>query len=89
MITRVRVPSIWKTDTLYGEAKGIADFTLGVGPCGKTVERLDVHFHTHGVVIKQVCACNEYKMFVYPWHTVTGRVEVTHGNNYSDIGRDR
>jgi len=78
-IIRVRVPSTWKTDTLYGETKGVADFQLGVGPCGKTVGKLDVHFHAYGVEIVQVCTCTEQKNFVYPWATITGRVEVTHG----------
>lgn len=83
MITRIRVPSTWQNpESLYGEAEphyGVADFTLGIGSCGKTVERLDVVYHVHGVEIVQVCTCHERKTFVYPWHTVTGRVEVTYG----------
>lgn len=86
-ITRVRVPATWRTgpdkwvyqDKYSGDHYGVADFQLGPGPCGKTVERLDVYFHVHGVEIVQVCTCTEQKTFVYPWHTVTGRVEVTHG----------
>jgi len=77
-IIRVRVPSEWR-DKCYGKMHDHAEFQLGVGPCGKTVEALDVHFHMHGVEIVQVCTCTERKVFVYPWHTITGRVEVTHG----------
>lgn len=84
MITRVRVPSTWTipSDNRYAVKDtwyGMANFTLGEGPCGKTVERLDVIFHAHGVEIVQICTCTEQKNFVYPWHTITGRVEVTHG----------
>lgn len=83
-IIRVRVPSTWtnpSTNRFAGSETwhGIADFQLGVGPCGKMVERLDVHFHAYGVEIVQVCTCTEQKNFVYPWATITGRVEVTHG----------
>lgn len=77
-ITRIRVPSQWH-DGCYGTLKGVADFGLGVGPCGKTVERLDILYHVWGVEIVQVCTCTEQKNFVYPWATVTGRIEVTHG----------
>lgn len=82
-ITRIRVPSTW---TVPCESKyiatetwhGMADFVLGVGPCGKTVERLEVEFTQYGVLVTQLCTCTERKEFVYPWHTVTGRVEITH-----------
>jgi hypothetical protein len=81
-ITRIRVPSQWFNDTV-GMARGTmhrtGEFVLGVGPCGKTVERLDILYHVWGVEIVQVCTCTEQKNFVYPWATVTGRVEVTHG----------
>ena len=75
-ITRVRVPAKWDkpmTGRSQNVEHAVADFQLGPGPCGKTVERLDVHFHVHGVEIVQVCTCTEQKNFVYPWHTVTGR----------------
>ena len=83
-ITRIRIPSTWLAPDMdnYSEGfsqYGLADFQLGLGPCGKTVERLDVFFHAYGVEVVQVCTCTEQKNFVYPWHTVTGRVEVTHG----------
>ena len=81
-VIRVKVPATFREDNNSHEWRtrhAVADFQLGVGPCGKTVVRLDVHFHAHGVEIVQVCSCTEQKNFVYPWHTVTGRVEVTHG----------
>jgi len=82
-ITRIRVPCRFLTLGAHREnaipAYNNAEFSLGLGPCGKTVEVLDVHFHAHGVEIVQVCTCTERKVFVYPWHTITGRVEVTHG----------
>lgn len=77
-IIRVKVPSTWR-DNPNGSHTAIADFKLGVGPCGKTVEVLECNFTVYGVEIVQVCTCTERKVFVYPWHTVTGRVEVTHG----------
>jgi len=77
-IIRVRVPSEYRNAAGMVE-RNHANFQLGVGPCGKTVERLDVHFHSYGVEIVQVCTCTEQKNFVYPWATITGRVEVTHG----------
>jgi hypothetical protein len=82
-IQRIRVPARWsdcngnRYDPIY--FTDVAEFQLGLGPCGKTVERLDINFHAHGVEIVQVCTCTEQKTFLYPWHTVTGRVEVTHG----------
>jgi len=82
-VIKVRVPCTWVATmgdaTKRADLHGIADFHLGEGPCGKTVERLDVHYHAWGVEVVQVCTCTEQKNFVYPWHTVTGRVEVTHG----------
>jgi hypothetical protein len=83
-IEKIRIPSTW---TLTGTSRysatdtwhGTAEFGLGVGPCGKTVVVLEIEYSTHGVTIHQVCSCTERKTFVYPWHTVTGRVEVTYG----------
>lgn len=82
MIMRVRVPATYRLDDNSYEGKtthAVADFTLGIGPCGKTVEVLEIDFTIYGCAITQVCSCTERKVFVYPWTTVTGRVEVTYG----------
>jgi len=80
-IERIRIPSKW-ANPAHGlserVAHAVADFGLGVGPCGKTVVMLEIEYAQHGVTIHQVCSCTERKTFVYPWHTVTGRVEVTY-----------
>jgi hypothetical protein len=84
MITRIRIPSrytcvIGATEASDAvEFNGTADFQLGPGPCGKTVERLEIAYEAYGLVVLQVCTCTEAKEFVYPWHTVTGRAEVTY-----------
>lgn len=77
-ITRIRIPSEWR-DSQRGLVRAVADFQLGEGPCGKTVVRLEVNYLPHAVEIVQVCSCTERKTFLYPMHTITGRVEVTYG----------
>ena len=77
-IEKIRVPSEWRGADNSNEL-GHAIFGLGVGPCGKTVVVLEIEYSPYGVTIHQVCSCTERKTFVYPWHTVTGRVEVTYG----------
>lgn len=80
-ITRIRVPAKWhkmETDVRYGgEIIATAEFTLGVGPCGKTVVQLGCTIDASGVSVLQVCSDTERKMFFYPMHTLTGRVEIT------------
>lgn len=80
-ITRIRIPSTFRVDNnsyAWQEKHGVADFTLGLGSCGKTVDQLEISFQRHGVEVVQYCTCTEQKVFVYPWHTITGRVEVTY-----------
>ena len=78
MITRVRVPSLWTEN--FERRNATAEFGLGLGPCGKNVTSITVDFETAGVMVTQWCyEDDEKKVFFYPWHTVTGRVEVTYG----------
>lgn len=54
-------------------------FTLGLGPCGKLVDELQLTESSNYVTIKQVCkADNEIKSFVYPRSDIEGRVERTY-----------
>lgn len=87
MITRIRIPSKWyqpaSRKDYGGERFETAIFNLGVGPCGKEVIELDIDFQhaVSGVLVTQVCSDTEAKSFFYPYHTVTGRIEITKNNS--------
>ena len=58
------------------------EFTLGLGPCGRTVTRLGYHLDTAFLTILQECAAPDegeidVKKFIYLVSEITGRVEVT------------
>jgi hypothetical protein len=71
MFKRIRIPSQW------ANGSGMADFKLGVGPCGKTAIRLEGHLNGFCYTVKQTCDDGETKYFHYPLSTVTGRIEET------------
>lgn len=77
MITRIKVPAKWMTDA-SGIYFGVADFQLGLGPCGKEVKELDITFEKGYVYIRQDCGDGETKRFYYRNDDITGRVEVTY-----------
>lgn len=58
------------------------EFTLGLGPCGRTVTGLWHHMDRDFLTILQECAVpqegqSEVKKFIYLVSEITGRVEVT------------
>ena len=69
-LSRVRIPTDWNGGT-------IADFKLGLGPCGKVVLSLEIDYADYGAIVVQVCEDGEMKRFVYPWFQITGRIEET------------
>jgi hypothetical protein len=70
-LTRIRIPTNWAGGT-------VADFKLGLGPCGKVVKTLTVDYLPYGAVVQQLCDDGEMKRFVYPWSQITGRIEETY-----------
>lgn len=54
------------------------EFALGIGPCGKNVDRLDVTKITGAVSIMQYCSDGEVKEFLYMDDSIVGRVNVLH-----------
>jgi hypothetical protein len=69
----VRIPSIW------AEGSSVAEFKLGLGPCGKVVTSLNGYWSADGRVytVQQRCEDEEVKCFHYPLHTITGRIVET------------
>lgn len=53
-----------------------AVFVLGPGPCGKTVDKLDVQFQEHDIVIIQHHDDGTFKEFVYQRKDVLGRMTI-------------
>ena len=82
-ITKIRVPASWRgglPGNAFHTKEGIAEFSLGVGPCGKLVDELTCEIEPHGVAVGQSCG-DEFKLFFYPTHTLTGRIEITENNS--------
>lgn len=79
-IERVRIPSTWTEKTPSGvlvRHDAIAEFSLGIGPCGKEVIEIEIDAELNNAFsIIQHCSDGELKGFVYPYHTVTGRIEI-------------
>lgn len=53
-----------------------AVFVLGLGPCGKTVDGLNVQYHEHDIVIIQYHDDGTFKEFVYQRRDVLGRITI-------------
>ena len=77
-ITSVRFPARY-FDDMARETTRITHFKLGLGPCGKVVESIDVDAGFNTLTIVQNCTDGERKIFVYPLHTIMGRVEILEG----------
>ena len=76
MITRIRIPARWPNDERT-DNYAVAVFGLGLGPCGKTVTKLEYDLiEEQFFVVVQYCE-SEKKSFFYPIQTLTGRVEIT------------
>lgn len=69
-VIRIRIPARWDG------GEGVADFKLGLGPCGQVVERIECREGEHFLTVIQHTD-KETKTFSYPYTTLTGRVEVT------------
>jgi hypothetical protein len=71
-ISRITVPSQWyQGDTLRRET---AEFKLGLGPCGKVVDRLTIEFGRDYVHIFQRTTDGAHARFSYRRADITGRV---------------
>lgn len=72
-LTRIRIPSRF---CLEGVSRNeVADFRLGLGPCGKTVIALRTKWTTQSLVVVQVHEDKTFKRFIYPRDQITGRIE--------------
>ena len=81
-ITRIRIPAEFRTDNSQTRTE-VADFKLGLGPCGKEVVDLNLgadEDYPGFIVVGQTHSDGTRKCFIYPPHTLTGRVEVTIGD---------
>lgn len=68
----IRIPSTW------ADGAAVSEFKLGLGPCGKIVEKLSAWTHEGFYVVEQQTTDGEIKRFLYPLHTLTGRVIETY-----------
>jgi hypothetical protein len=81
IITEIKIPCRWAkphpTGTSVSDRDAVAVFSLGVGPCGKEVNKLDMVYDNPAYfAVVQYCD-GEAKTFVYPYHTITGRIKIT------------
>ena len=78
MIKRIRFPAEWRDDK-GRQHQRIADFKLGLGSCGKIVTNLDAEINEMGTVFEITQETNDFEImtFVYPIHTILGRIEIT------------
>ena len=83
----VKVPARWCDNSPLHEIgqpeykHADAMFTLGLGPCGKVVERMDCDVVDGGapvVAIEQYCTDGTVKAFIYPFSQLTGRIELVY-----------
>lgn len=93
-VVRIRIPSQWviPPDARYfkRDAYATADFKLGLGPCGKVVQHLSLRIREGVAMVTQTHSDGTYKVFYYPLHQVTGRIEEEYegGSDARDL-RDR
>lgn len=76
------IPRFSVCDNAYRSRVERCEFSLGIGPCGRTVTGLWYHMDTGFLTILQECAVPkegyaEVKEFIYLVSEITGRVEVT------------
>lgn len=74
MITSIRFPAQFQDGSR--DQCSISEFTLGEGPCGKTVTALDCEPTDHGFAIAQSHDDGTVKEFFYRWPQITGRIEI-------------
>lgn len=76
---RIRIPSTWREAGGFNRPRcAVADFQLGLGPCGKVVTALNGYIRNDCYCVDQICDDGERKIFRYPLHTITGRIEETY-----------
>ncbi len=81
--TRVRVPATWRNnDPDWADVPirdGVADFLLGIGPCGLEVVAIYSGWNEGGknFYVTQKCSNGERKTFTYRREDITGRIEET------------
>lgn len=63
-----------KTQTVQHDKEAV--FVLGPGPCGKTVDKLDVRYQAHDIVIIQYHDDGTLKEFPYQRKDVLGRLTI-------------
>lgn len=76
--SRVRVPSTWRVDDNDYRQLGVADFQLGLGPCGLEVTRLHGSWsypNRETYSVEQHCSDGSSKLFHYRREDITGRIE--------------
>ena len=82
MISQIKIPARWWDEGneifMAGWKKKTAVFNLGLGPCGKTVETLEIHYDDTFVTVTQICSDTEKKVFMYRVKDLIGRIEVTY-----------
>lgn len=76
-ITRIRVTAAWH-DAERGDMVAVADFTLGLGKCGKVVTHLTADMDGDWLAIGQTTEDGEVKAFLYHASTLRGRAEITY-----------
>lgn len=73
-----------------------SEFTLGLGRCGKTVERLELKQTNEQFIIKQIHTDHSHKTFTYKMDDIIGRVQecyetvsVEPGTKYAEQMREQ
>lgn len=75
MITRIAFPCKWE-DGEGVEARGLASFVLGPGPCGKTVAILSFTNTASEFIVRQRYDDGTLSTFAYMRRDITGRIEM-------------
>jgi hypothetical protein len=75
-ITKIKVPAHWRSASGQ-DLDATAEFTLGLGPCGKVVTHLDLEIGGDSafIMVVQVHADGSQKGFYYRIADLIGRVE--------------
>jgi hypothetical protein len=73
-ITRILVPAAWVHEGAPRNDR--AEFKLGKGPCGLSVEKLSYRIKNGCLYILQGHTDSTSKVFVYPLAQLHGRVEI-------------
>lgn len=72
-LKRIRIPARWANHD-----SAVADFKLGLGPCGKVVTLLRVNYCDNFVTVQQITDDGEWRFFRYHYTQLTGRIKETY-----------